>query len=128
MKSKQIICDILGLVLDMEMEMRLSRFVAAFNRGDFRAAEEVVGGLGDGPVVGRSTGPLGEWAKDSGPGLTLAASAELDAMDADRYVLSLSNARYGAALVLMGHSSVCVRSIVPCMAVHPPPPTPPTHM
>ncbi len=35
MKSKQIVCDILGLVLDMEMEMRLSRFVAAFNRGEF---------------------------------------------------------------------------------------------
>lgn len=37
MKSKQIVCDILGLVLDMEMEMRLSRFVAAFNRGEFKA-------------------------------------------------------------------------------------------
>ncbi len=42
MKAKQIICDIMGLVMDIEMEMRLSRFVTAFQRGDFKEMESLV--------------------------------------------------------------------------------------
>jgi hypothetical protein len=70
MKSKQIVCDILGLVLDMEMEMRLSRFVAAFNRGEFQATAS---------------------GQRSHPGLSLAASTEWEA---------LVDARWGGGLLV----------------------------
>jgi hypothetical protein len=70
MRSKQIICDILGLVLDMDMEMRLSRMVAAFNRGDFKGAESEVL-LAAGQDLGS--------AENAGPG------GDVDAEDGDRY-------------------------------------------
>jgi hypothetical protein len=35
MRSKQTICDILGLVMDIDTEMRLNRFVVAYQRGQF---------------------------------------------------------------------------------------------
>jgi hypothetical protein len=44
MKSKQTICEVMGLVMDIEMEMRLSRFVSAFQRGDFKSLEGIVPG------------------------------------------------------------------------------------
>ena len=50
MKSKTLICDIVSQVMDIDLEMRLSRFVTTYRAGAFDDVTASGGLLGGAPV------------------------------------------------------------------------------